>query len=70
MKSNHRTLGVWLLLATSAVSLAIAADPIELERLDGSYSLPLLVTHAGDGSGRLFVVEQRGRVLVIDRGVF
>ena len=68
MVSSYRLLAAWLLLVISAVSLAIAADPIELERLDGSYSLPLLVTHAGDGSGRLFVVEQRGRILIIDRG--
>lgn len=27
---------------------------------------PLYLTHAGDGSGRLFVVEQVGRVLVLD----
>ncbi len=68
MVSSYRLLTAWLLLVISAVSLAIAADPIELERLDGSYSLPLLVTHAGDASGRLFVVEQRGRILIIDRG--
>jgi glucose/arabinose dehydrogenase len=30
---------------------------------------PLFVTHAGDGSGRLFVVEQAGTIRVIDRGI-
>jgi len=30
---------------------------------------PIYVTHAGDGSGRLFVVEQVGRVRVIKQGV-
>ncbi len=29
---------------------------------------PLFVTHAGDGSGRLFVVEQAGRVRVVANG--
>lgn len=29
---------------------------------------PLLVTHADDGSGRLFVVEQDGRILVVQNG--
>jgi glucose/arabinose dehydrogenase len=29
---------------------------------------PLFVTHAGDGSGQLFVVEQAGTIRVIDRG--
>lgn len=27
---------------------------------------PLFITHAGDGSGRLFLVEQGGKILVID----
>jgi glucose/arabinose dehydrogenase len=34
----------------------------------GGFSAPLLVTHAGDGSGRLFVVEQAGRVRVLRNG--
>jgi glucose/arabinose dehydrogenase len=34
----------------------------------GGFSAPLLVTHAGDGSGRLFVVERGGRILVIGDG--
>lgn len=29
---------------------------------------PVYLTHAGDGSGRLFVVEQRGRIRVIEDG--
>lgn len=35
--------------------------------LDG-LSRPLLVTHAGDDSGRLFVVEQTGRILLVRGG--
>ncbi|NJP05734.1 MAG: hypothetical protein HC837_08995 [Chloroflexaceae bacterium] len=30
---------------------------------------PTSITHAGDGSGRLFVVEQQGHIRVIDNGV-
>ncbi len=32
------------------------------------FSAPLLVTHAGDGTGRLFVVEQVGRIRVLRDG--
>ena len=35
--------------------------------IDGLH-LPIFVTHAGDGSGRLFVVEQTGYILVYERG--
>lgn len=31
-------------------------------------SLPVQLTHAGDGSGRLFVVEQGGAIRIIDNG--
>ncbi|MCW5888182.1 MAG: PQQ-dependent sugar dehydrogenase [Anaerolineales bacterium] len=32
------------------------------------FAQPLLVTHAGDGSGRLFVVEQQGMIIVLENG--
>ena len=44
-------------------SLDIALDPVA----DGLQS-PLYVTNAGDGSGRLFVLEQIGRVRIIRDG--
>jgi glucose/arabinose dehydrogenase len=34
----------------------------------GGFSQPVHVTHAGDGSGRIFVVEQAGRIRVLDNG--
>lgn len=35
----------------------------------GNLDSPVLITHAGDGSGRLFVVEQPGRILILENGV-
>lgn len=41
---------------------------ITLTRLAGGFSLPTAITHAGDGSGRLFVVEQGGTIRFIRNG--
>ena len=40
---------------------------IRLTRLGGRFDNPVYLTHAGDGSGRLFVVEQRGVIRVMDQ---
>jgi glucose/arabinose dehydrogenase len=39
-----------------------------LTAVASGFSSPLLVTHAGDDSGRLFVVEQTGRVRIVKDG--
>ncbi|WP_374713584.1 PQQ-dependent sugar dehydrogenase [Symbiobacterium terraclitae] len=44
-------------------AVAIALEPV----VDGLEN-PLYVTHAGDGSGRLYVLEQPGRVRVVEGG--
>ncbi|HNG96608.1 MAG TPA: PQQ-dependent sugar dehydrogenase, partial [Acidobacteriota bacterium] len=46
-----------------------AATPtITLERVVGGLSSPLLATHARDTSGRLFLVEQPGRIRIFQNG--
>ena len=45
-----------------------ASFRLELEPVTGGLAQPVLVTHAGDGSGRLFVVERRGTIRVIAGG--
>ena len=42
--------------------------PYQLVPVASGFSRPLYVTHAGDGSGRLFVVEQSGAIRVIKDG--
>jgi glucose/arabinose dehydrogenase len=37
--------------------------------IEGGFDEPVHITHAGDGSGRLFVVEQPGRVQVLLNGM-
>lgn len=57
-----------------AVSVAPGAsfDPervgLTLNPVVGGLSDPLAVTHAGDGSGRLFVAEQGGRIRIVRDG--
>lgn len=75
-------LALTLLLWASVVSAGAplqAIGPVELERAfaDIAFDEPVFLTAAGDGSGRLFVVEQRGVVHVLastaprtDHGVF
>jgi glucose/arabinose dehydrogenase len=41
---------------------------ITLTRIAGGFARPLTITHAGDGSGRLFVVEQGGTIRFIRNG--
>src|SRR3989442_344251 len=45
-------------------ALAIELTPIVTDGLRN----PLYVTHAGDGSGRMFVVEQPGRIRIVENG--
>lgn len=51
---------------------AAVVDPTRLtyalERIADGFDRPTHLTHAGDGSGRLFVVEQAGRVWILRDG--
>ena len=64
---------VGLLAAGLLGSLVAAATDLppdlSLELFADGFSRPIAVRNAGDGSGRLFVVEQAGRILVVEGGV-
>ncbi|MBT8447110.1 MAG: PQQ-dependent sugar dehydrogenase [Gammaproteobacteria bacterium] len=51
-----------------AAPIAKGAIRIELETIAAGVTSPNYLTHAGDGSGRLFFLEQPGTVRVIDNG--
>ncbi|WP_298982821.1 sorbosone dehydrogenase family protein, partial [uncultured Caldilinea sp.] len=44
------------------------ADEIALQAVASGFSEPVYITHAGDGSGRLFVVEKVGLIKIIQNG--
>jgi uncharacterized repeat protein (TIGR01451 family) len=54
--------------ASSSVEAAAELPSIVLSSPIGGFAQPVAITHAGDGSGRLFVVEQPGRIRIIKNG--
>jgi glucose/arabinose dehydrogenase len=55
--------------ATVAVLESGTTPSIKLESIAKGFTKPLFVTHAGDGSQRLFVVEQAGVVKIVQNGI-
>lgn len=56
--------------ADSASSPPSGLAAIQLTPLPGGVSSPVDVTHAGDGSGRLFVIEQAGYIRIFKNGAY
>ena len=55
-------------LATTSKSIMPRMIDYALELVVDGFQQPIYVTHAGDGSGRLFVVEQNGAIWIVSDG--
>src|SRR2546427_12153668 len=56
----------WALVLAVFAPIAAVASPLEFQLLTNGLSSPTAITHAGDGSGRLFITEQTGRIRIWD----
>lgn len=55
--------------ATACCSIHAEFPALRLEPIAiGQFSSPVAITHAGDGSGRLFIADQRGRIYILHDG--
>src|SRR3990172_5963642 len=65
--------GRFMFVAVGMILLGVAPAAhaqlsISLQQVISGLDSPVFVTHAGDGSNRLFVVEQPGRILIHKSG--
>ena len=59
-------IGLILLFVLISSPAAQEGYKIRLEPVINGLANPVAITHAGDGSGRLFITEQGGRILIYD----
>jgi glucose/arabinose dehydrogenase len=66
------TVGVIVVISLRTVAavtpIGTRAAEVRLVEVASGFERPLFVTGAGDSSGRLFVVEQAGRIKIVDAG--
>ncbi len=58
-----------LILALGATAAANAQTPLSTTRFASGLERPIYVTHAPGDASRLFVIEKRGRIRIIENGV-
>ena len=73
---TNTVLGIFSIAALLGLPAVAAAQTvprgditIELEVVASGLTAPIYATHAGDGSGRLFIVEQSGQIKIVQNGV-
>ena len=62
------SLGIPIVIAAVLLEGLPARAVVELRTVASGFSSPVYLTHAGDGSGRMFVVEQEGRIRILASG--
>jgi glucose/arabinose dehydrogenase len=71
--TNHAlavpTIAVKLVACGALAQIPQGEITINLEQVAAGLTSPVFATHAGDGSGRLFVVDQAGQIRIIQNGV-
>jgi uncharacterized protein (TIGR03437 family) len=67
-KNSARLLMLCAISAGLGGVSVVRAQTVQIEPVTAGLSSPVLVTHAGDGSNRLFIVEQVGRIKVLQPG--
>src|SRR5688572_14002361 len=55
-------------VAAARAELGPGSPAIRFEQVAAVDNPPVHLTHAGDGSGRLFVVEKQGRIRIVQNG--
>ncbi len=67
-KKKCRTPGLALSLLLAGWASPLVGQDLEFLQVASGLSNPVAFTHAGDGTGRLFVLEQVGRIRIIRSG--
>ncbi len=68
-RRRHFAISIVILGLVSASSAGVPVPPeLELVPVATGLATPVVVTNAGDGSNRLFIVEKAGRIRIVENG--